>query len=184
MPKRSTSSGPRSLVRAKVIERAILVIRGKKVLLDADLASLYGVETRTLLQAVKRNGNRFPDDFLFQLTTRELAFLRSQNVISNEPVKRGGRRYRPFAFTEEGVAMLSSVLHSPRAAQVNVEIMRAFVRLAQALASNSELRRRIDDLEENYDAQFKVVFDAIRGLMTPAPTHTSPIGFRRRGRND
>jgi len=148
-------------------------------MLDSDLAALYGVELRALNQAVKRNPGRFPPDFMFSLTRQELAHLRSQDVISNAPSPgRGGRRTSPFAFTEQGVAMLSSVLKSERAVQVNVEIMRAFVRLRCMAAQNLVLARRLDELESKYDRQFKVVFDAIRELMTPpAPTPKRRIGF-------
>lgn len=165
-----------SLVPVERIERAILLIRDKKVMLDADLASLYGVETKVLVQAVKRNAERFPQDFMFQLTKDEFAVLRSQIVTSRDW---GGRRYPPYAFTEQGVAMLSSVLHSPRAIQVNIEIMRAFVRLRQMLASHAELARKLDALEKKYDAQFKAVFDAIRQLMAPPEPKRRPMGFRR-----
>jgi len=178
--KKSTKSPlPKSMVPAERIERSILLIRGHKVMLDSDLASLYGVETKKLVQAVKRNLDRFPEDFMFQLTDEEFAVLRSQFVTSNEPAGRGGRRYPPYAFTEQGVAMLSSVLRSPRAVAVNIEIMRAFVRLRRMLASHAELARKLDALEGKYDAQFKVVFDAIRELMQPpkATTKRRPIGF-------
>jgi len=167
-----------SLVPVERIERAILLIRGKKVMLDADLASLYGVETRVLVQAVKRNLERFPADFMFQLSKEEVDFLRSQIVT----LKRGRgqhSKYLPYAFTEQGVAMLSSVLRSPRAIQVNIEIMRAFVRLRQMLASHAELARKLDALEQKYDAQFKAVFDAIRQLMAPPEPKRRPMGFRR-----
>ena len=159
------------------IERAILLLRGHKVLLDADLAALYGVATRVLVQAVHRNRSRFPDDFMFQLSDEEFARLRSQVGISTSG--RGGRRYRPYAFTEQGVAMLSSVLRSERAVQVNIEIMRAFVRLRQLLASHEELAWRLDELEQKYDDQFKVVFEAIRQLMTPPARSQRQIGFER-----
>jgi hypothetical protein len=167
-----------SLVPVERIEKAILLIRGKKVMLDADLASLYGVDTRVLVQAVKRNLDRFPADFMFQLSKEEVDFLRSQIVT----LKRGRgqhSKYLPYAFTEQGVAMLSSVLRSPRAIQVNIEIMRAFVRLRQMLASHAELARKLDALEQKYDAQFKAVFDAIRQLMTPPEPKRRPMGFRR-----
>ena len=167
-----------SLVPVERIERAILLIRGKKVMLDADLASLYGVETRVLVQAVRRNLGRFPEDFMFQLSKEEVDFLRSQIVT----LKRGRgqhSKYLPYAFTEQGVAMLSSVLHSPRAIQVNIEIMRAFVRLRQMLASHAELARKLDALEQKYDAQFKAVFDAIRQLMAPPEPKRRPMGFRK-----
>ena len=143
-------------------------------MLDADLAALYGVETRALVQAVKRNLRRFPEDFMFHLSPDEAANLRSQIVISSW----GGRRTPPYAFTEQGVAMLSSVLHSERAAQVNVEIMRTFVRLREILSSHADLARKLATLERKYDAQFKAVFDAIRALMA-APANTKrKIGFR------
>ncbi len=156
------------------IERSILLISGHKVMLDADLAELYGVETKRLLQALKRNISRFPPDFAFQLNAEEFENLRSQIVTSSQW---GGRRYPPYAFTEQGVAMLSSILRSKRAIQVNIEIMRAFVRLRQMLASHTELARKLDALEKKYDAQFKVVFNAIRELMKPQESKKRPIGF-------
>jgi len=158
------------------IQHAIFVLRGRKVLIDSDLAALYEIETRALVQAVKRNPDRFPEDFMFQLTPGEFAGLRSQTVISNR-ASRGGRRSAPYAFTEQGVAMLSSVLKSPRAIAVNIEIMRAFVRLRLILASNRELARRLDELEARTDARFKAVFEAIRELMAPPETKKRPIGF-------
>ena len=158
------------------IERAILVLRGLKVMLDSALAALYDVETRVLVQAVKRNQERFPEDFMFQLEAAEVEVLRSQSVISNAP-GRGGRRYAPYAFTEQGVAMLSTVLNSPRAIAVNIEIMRAFVRLRLILASDKELARRLDALEAKTDAKFTAVFEAIRQLMAPAEPRKRPIGF-------
>ena len=164
------------LVPPERIERSILLIRGHKVILDADLAALYGVETKQLIRAVKRNLPRFPGDFMFQLNEEEFENLRFHFGTSSQW---GGRRYPPYAFTEQGVAMLSSVLRSKRAIQVNIEIMRAFVRLRQILASNKELAKRLDELEKKYDAQFKVVFDAIRQLMAP-PEQKTPkrrIGF-------
>ena len=146
-------------------------------MLDIHLAQLYGVETRTLVQAVKRNSERFPDDFMFQLSDKEHDFLRSQNVISNTP-SHGGRRYLPYAFTEQGVAMLSSVLRSQRAVKVNVEIVRAFVRLRKMLESNKQLKQQLDQLEQKYDEQFKVVFEVIRQLMEPPkPKEKYPIDF-------
>ena len=164
------------LVPAERIERRILLIRGQKVMLDSDLATLYGVPTKVLLQAVKRNADRFPDDFMFQLDTEEFRNLRSQFVTSSG--RHGGRRYAPYAFTEQGVAMLSSVLNSSRAVHVNIEIMRAFVRLRRMLAANKALARRLDELENRYDAQFKIVFDAIRQLMAPPDPARESIGFR------
>ena len=147
-------------------------------MLDADLAALYGVETRALIQAVKRNRSRFPGDFMFQLTAEELNVWRSQIVISKPSAMKGLRR-RPYAFTEQGVAMLSSILRSERAVQVNVAIMRTFVRLREMLASNRELVHRLDELERKYDARFRAVFDAIRKLMETSPIPPKRrIGFR------
>lgn len=155
------------------IAEAIRLLRGHKVILDFDLASLYGVETKTLNRAVRRNLARFPEDFMFELTRSEFEDLRYQFGTSS----RGGRRYRPYAFTEQGVAMLSSVLRSPRAVMANVEIMRAFVRLRQVLSSHADLARKLAALERKYDSQFKVVFDAIRELMAPPSPPRRPIGF-------
>ena len=181
-------SPPPPSAATDLISPRIVLIRGQKVLLDSDLAELYGVETRALVQAIKRNLERFPQDFMFQLGAEELANLRSQTVISSW----GGRRYAPFAFTEQGVAMLSSVLRSPQAIAVNVEIMRAFVRLRQVLAANDELAARLaelesktkllalrhDNLADNTRAQLKQVFEAIRQLMAPPePAKKRPIGF-------
>ncbi len=163
------------MIPSERIEHAILLIRSQRVMLDSDLAELYGVETRALVQAVGRNKDRFPEDFMFQLTREEFSCLRSQIVTSNEG--RGGRRYPPYAFAEQGVAMLSSVLRSARAVQVNIEIMRAFVRLRQLIASNAELSKRLDELEKKNDQQFKVVFDAIRQLMTPPEPPRRRLGF-------
>lgn len=147
-------------------ERRILLLRSQRVMLDFELAELYGVETRALKQAVKRNAERFPPDFMFELTDEEVDDLRSQNVISSS---HGGSRYGNLAFTEQGVAMLSSVLRSQRAVQVNIAIMRAFVRLRELLATNADLARKLEAMEKKYDSQFKVIFDAIKALMTPAP---------------
>jgi hypothetical protein len=160
-------------IPAERIECAIVVIRGQKVMLDDDLAALYEVPTRRLNEQVKRNRSRFPDDFMFQLTKEEWDALRSQIATS----KRGGRRYPPFAFTEQGVAMLSTVLNSERAVHVNVEIMRAFVRLRRILTSHKDLARKLEALERKYDRRFKVVFEAIRELMIPPETRTRPVGF-------
>jgi hypothetical protein len=167
---------PQSLIPIARIEELILLIRGHKVMLDADLAELYGVETRILVRNVKRNIERFPKDFMFQLSEEEAERLRSQFGISKKG--RGGRRYLPYVFTEQGVAMLSSVLRSPRAILVNIEIMRAFVRLRRILASHKELARRLNELEKKYDKQFQVVFEAIRKLMAPEPEPKRQIGFR------
>jgi phage regulator Rha-like protein len=167
--------GQISLVPLERIERAIIVVRGEKVMLDSELAEIYGVETRILNQAVRRNINRFPLDFMFQLTVAEEESLRSQIVTSNEG--RGGRRYLPYAFTEHGALMLANVLNSERAAQTSVQVVRAFVKLRQMLASNAELARKLAAMEKKYDAQFKVVFDAIRQLMSPPEKPKREIGF-------
>lgn len=170
---------------AEVIEKKILLIRGQKVMLDRDLALLYAVETKVLNRAVKRNIKRFPDDFMFQLTSEENETLRcqfgtsnkiSQNGTSKEA--RGGRRYLPYAFTEQGVAMLSSTLNSDRAIEVNIAIMRAFVKLREMLASNKELSTKLEEMEKKYDEQFRVVFDAIRALMAPPDKSKRKIGFK------
>jgi len=173
-----------AIIPLERIENKIYLLREKKVMLDADLSELYGVDTKVLNQAVKRNIERFPEDFMFQISEGEYACLRSQIVTSNDEsqakfskTRRGGRRYLPFAFTEQGVAMLSSVLRSKRAVLVNIQIMRAFVRLREIIISHKELSRKLDDLENKYDAQFKVVFDAIRQLMIPPQSPISKIGF-------
>jgi ORF6N domain-containing protein len=156
----------RSLVRAEWVERRILSLRGQKVMLSTDLAELYEVAPKVLMQAVKRNRERFPADFMFQLTRVEYSNLKSQFVTSSWG---GARRAAPYAFTEQGVAMLSSVLRSPRAVQVNIAIMRAFVKLREILATHRDLARRLDEMESKYDKQFRVVFDAIRQLMMAPP---------------
>ena len=185
-----------SLLPLETITHRILLLRGQKVLLDADLATLYGVETKVLLQAVKRNLERFPDDFMFQLTNHEFNVLRSQSVTSSSEVldtlRWGGRRTAPYAFTKQGVAMLSSVLSSSQAVQVNIAIMRAFVKLRELAMTHHDLAKQLDTLEEktevmamqhdsfarNTRAQLKQVFDAIRELMTPPETQKKrPIGF-------
>ena len=164
-----------AIVPIEMIERKIYLIRGQKVMLDSDLAELYGVSTKVLIQAVKRNIKRFPSDFMFQLKNQEVINLRSQIVTSS--LEHGGRRYLPYVFTEQGVAMLSSVLNSERAVEVNILIIRAFVKLREMIASNKELAKRLDELEKKYDAQFKVVFDTIRQLMAPPETKKRKIGF-------
>src|SRR5260370_41128911 len=161
-------------VLADRIEKRIFLMRGHKVMLSSDLAHLYNVEPRALVQAVKRNLERFPSDFMFQLNDEEFQSLKSQIVTSSWG---GLRRAAPYAFTEQGVAMLSSVLRSKRAIRVNIEIMRAFVRLRQMLASHADLARKLDALEKRYDAQFKVLFEAIRELMTPPPDTKLPFGL-------
>jgi hypothetical protein len=162
-------------VPVEVIQEKIFLIRADKVMLDADLAKLYGVETKVLIQAVKRNLDRFPLDFMFQLTNQELTNLRSQSVTSSQW---GGRRYPPYAFSEQGIAMLSSVLNSPQAVQVNIEIMRTFVRLRRMLASHADLARKLETLEQKYDVQFRAVFDAIRQLMASPEPKRKEIGFK------
>jgi hypothetical protein len=171
------------LIPAERIENAILLIRGHKVILDRDLAELYGVETKNLNKAVKRNLARFPADFMFQLSAEEDAALRFQSGTS-KTVGRGGRRYLPYAFTEQGVAMLSSVLNSNRAIEVNIAIMRAFVKLRDMLAAHKDLARKLEDIERklgHHDEHFRVVFEAIRQLMLPPPKPEKKgrIGFAR-----
>ena len=161
-----------SLVPVERIESKIFLIRGKKVMLDRDLAILYEVETRVLNQAVRRNVERFPEDFMFQLTKEEMKNWTSQIVITNK--EKMGLRRRPYAFTEPGVAMLSSVLNSKRAIQVNIQIIRTFIKLRQLLLTHVELKRKIEAMERKYDQQFKVVFEAIRKLLEP------PIEEKRR----
>ena len=164
------------LVPSERIESKIYIIRGQKVMLDSDLAELYDVKTKVLLQAVKRNADRFPNDFMFQLSEQEYKILRSQFVTSNW----GGRRYLPFAFTEQGVAMLSSILKSKRAIHVNIQIMRTFTKLRQVLVTHEGLKRKIEALERKYDQQFRVVFDAIKALVEPNEAKKGKIGFMRK----
>jgi len=158
------------------IERAILRIRGHNVMLDQDLAAVYGVTTKRLNQQVKRNRNRFPEDFAFQLTAEEAQVLRLQIATSNKG--RGGRRTRPFAFTEHGAVMLASVLNTPVAVQASIHVVRAFIRLRQILETHKELARRLEELEKKYDEKFRVVFEAIRQLMAPPAPKRAQIGFR------
>ena len=172
------------------IERAILFLRGHKVMLDSDLAALYGVETRVLVQAVKRNPERFPKDFMFQLNNQDIAALKSQSVISNPP-GRGGRRSAPYAFTEHGALMVATVLNSTRAVEMSLYVVRAFVRMREVLATHKELAKKLEALENktealalNHDAlattthaQFKEMIEALRALMTPPEPKTRPIGF-------
>jgi hypothetical protein len=164
------------------ISQSILILRGHKVLLDADLAQLYGVATKVLVQAVKRNIERFPEDFMLRLAAEEWQLLRSRIVTSNP--SRGGRRYSPYAFTEQGVAMLSSVLSSPQAIAVNIQIMRAFVHLRELLTSNKELARQFAALESrlnqkiaDHDDAIAAILSAIRELMNPPATKPRGIGF-------
>ncbi len=163
------------VISVEKIESKIFQVRGRKVMLDRELAILYGVETKVLIQSVKRNISRFPEDFMFQLTKEEFISLRSQFVTSN----RGGRRYLPYAFTEQGVAMLSSVLNSNRAILVNIHIMRAFVNLRRIALTYVGLKRKIEAIEKKYDTQFKMVFDALKKLLEPPPIKEKRIiGFR------
>ena len=165
---------PQSLIPLERIERAILMIRGHKVMLDRDLAALYQVKPIALRQQVNRNKDRFPSDFMLQLTAAEADILVSQHVI---PSKRSLGGSLPYAFTEQGVAMLSTVLRSSRAVQVNIAIMRAFVRIREMLATHKELIQKLDEMEKNYDAKFKIVFDTLRQLMAPPREKRRPIGF-------
>lgn len=162
-------------VAPEVVERRILLIRGQKVMLDFHLAELYEVGTKTLKRAVKRNFDRFPIDFMFALTPEEYTPLRYQFGT----LKRGAHsKYLPYAFTEQGVAMLSSVLNSKRAVQVNIEIMRAFVRLREILSTHKDIAHKLEELEKKYDEQFRVVFEAIKQLMIPLEQPKRRIGFR------
>ena len=174
MPRSMEKDDAALLPPTEHIAAAILLLRGQKVLLDATVAALYGVETKILTRAVRRNADRFPSDFMFILTEQEVAILRRQIGASSW----GGRRSLPYAFTEQGVAMLSSVLRSRRAVRVNVQIIRTFVRLRAMLVSHEDLARKLAALEKRYDAQFGSVFEAIRQLMNPAkPAGSRPIGF-------
>ena len=166
-------------VAVEVIERKILFVRGHKVMLDSDLAMLYGVSTKVFNQAIKRNQNRFPPDFMFQLDSDEYEALRSQIVTLKQP--RGKhRKYLPYVFSEQGIAMLSGILNSERAVNVNIEIMRTFVRIRKMLISNTALARKLKTFEKKYDEQFKVVFEAIYSLMDTNETKKKrKIGFNR-----
>ena len=164
-----------ALIPQETIESKIFSIRGKRVMLDRDLAILYGVETKYLKQQVNRNIERFPDDFMFQLTREEFNNLRSQIATSSW----GGARYLPYAFTEQGVAMLSSVLKSKRAIQVNIQIMRAFIKLKEMLLTHKVLKQRVEEMEKKYDYQFKIVFDAIKQLLEPPAKPKAKIGFQK-----
>ena len=174
MPKSTRAVSPIEPIATK-----IYLIRGKRVMLDADLSDLYGVQTKFINLAVRRNAERFPHDFMFQLTMQETKSLRLQFATSKKG--RGGRRYLPYAFTQEGVAMLSGVLNSPRAVQANILIMRTFTKLREIIATNELIRQKIEELERKYtdhDQQFKIVFEAIRELLnSPKPPRKKPIGF-------
>lgn len=161
------------IIPAETIIQKIYIIRGKKVMIDRDLAGLYDVETKRLKEQVKRNINRIPEDFMFELSYNEFEHLRSHIATS----RWGGTRYAPMAFTEQGVAMLSSVLNSPRAIQVNIQIIRAFVHLRRMISSSDNLRKKIEDMEKRYDKQFKIVFDALRELLRKESNPKKKIGF-------
>lgn len=157
------------------IQNKIFIIRSKKVMIDSDLAMLYGVETKNLNKAVKRNIERFPEDFMFQLNKKEANSLRFQ--FGTSKTGSGGRRYLPYVFTQEGVAMLSSILNSERAIHVNIQIMRAFVKLRELMASHKDLRNKIEQMEKKYDRQCQIVFNAIKRLLEPPQKPKRPIGF-------
>jgi ORF6N domain len=179
MAERGTKTEPLELIAAPAIEQRIFVVRGRQVMLDEDLADLYGVPTKRLVEQVKRNVDRFPEDFMFQLSKEEAAALRSQIATSN--TGRGGRRYAPYVFTEQGVAMLSSVLRSKRAIAVNIEIMRAFVELRRVASSYALIEKRLEQIERGmgeHDDQLAQIFNALRQLMAPPPHPKRPIGFR------
>ncbi len=184
MTTRDKSSDETSLLTLDLVERKIYVVRGQKVMLDNDLALLYGVTTKRLNEQVKRNISRFPEDFMFQLTTDELDNLRSQ-IATSSLKSYGGRRYMPYVFTEQGVAMLSGVLNSERAVQVNIGIMRAFVNMRKMLSTNEEVSKKLADIEDklgNHDEHFKKVFTAIRLLMNPPSKSDKQIGFIQEGK--
>jgi hypothetical protein len=171
-----------AIIPAERIQQCIYFVRKQKVMLDSDLAKLYGVETKALVRAVKRNIERFPDDFMFQLTKQEYdGFLRCQ-IGASKPGS-GGRRYLPYAFTEQGVAMLSSVLASKRAVEVNIAIVRTFVKLREILADNALLRQKIESLERKYDEQFQQVFEVLRLMLKEEEEPKEPFGFRRVKKN-
>ena len=163
------------LITQEKISQRIFIIRGKKIMLDRDLAFLYGVQTKVLNQAVKRNIKRFPEDFMFQLTEEEFGNWKSQIVTSNSDKK--GLRKRPQAFTEHGILMLSSVLNSDKAIEVNIQIMRTFIKLKELMLVHKDLRIKIEELEKKYDSQFNIVFSALRKLIDPPQKPKTPIGF-------
>jgi len=164
----------KNLIIQERIAHKIFLVRGAKVMIDRDLAKLYDVPTKVFNQAIKRNFKRFPNDFMFQLNGRESKNLRSQFVTSSW----GGLRYKPYVFTEQGVAMLSSVLNSERAIQVNIQIMRTFTKLREMISTHKDLREKIEQMEKKYDSQFKIVFDALKGLLdVPKEKHTKVKGF-------
>ncbi|MDP8202316.1 MAG: ORF6N domain-containing protein [Candidatus Tenebribacter burtonii] len=162
------------VIPLKNLMNKIVFLRGYKVMLDSDLAELYGVETKRLTEQVKRNPERFPKDFMYQLTNKEFTILKSQFATSSW----GGRRYPPYAFTEQGIAMLSSVLHSKRAINVNIAIMRAFVKLRKLLLTNKELNSKLQEIESKYDKQFRIVFEVLQQLVETPDKPRKEIGFK------
>jgi hypothetical protein len=178
----------KDLVVSEVIEQKIYLIRGQKVMLDRDLAVLYGVQTKVLNQSVRRNKKRFPEDFVFRLTKEENISLRSQNATLNESLRsqivtsnerqRGGRRYPPYAFTDYGIAMLSSVLNSDRAIAVNIQIIRTFIKLRKLLATHADLLKKIETMEKGYDRQFRIVFEILKELREAPKKEVRKIGFQ------
>ena len=185
MAEKESRTEPLELIAAPAIETRIFVIRERQVMLDEDLADLYGVETKRLIEQVKRNRDRFPEDFMFQLDKEEAAALRSQIATSN--AGKGGRRYSPYVFTEQGVAMLSSVLRSKRAIAVNIEIMRAFVELRRVASSYAEIEKRLEQIERRigaHDEQLEQIFSALRQLISPPTRPKRPVGFRVREDGD
>src|SRR3954452_21105478 len=183
MAEKQSDIQPLEMATAPAVEKRIFVIRGRQVMLDEDLADLYGVETKRLVEQVKRNPDRFPGDFMFQLDNEEATALRSQIATSN--IGRGGRRYAPYVFTEQGVAMLSSVLRSKRAIAVNIEIMRAFIELRRVASSYQKLEKRLEGLEremtsrlDQHDEQLEQVFKALHQLITPPERPKRKVGFR------
>ena len=165
---------PNSIIPSELIENKIYLVRGRKVMLDKDLADLYSVKPIRLREQVKRNIKRFPDDFMFQLSETEIDVMVSRNAIPSRKYLGG---FQPYIFTEQGIAMLSGVLNSDRAVEVNIQIMRAFVKLREMILSHKDLARKLEDLEKKYDAQFKIVFDAIRQLMVLPKKSSNKIGF-------
>lgn len=168
-----------SVIPSERIQGMILLVRGEKVMLDSDLADLYQVDTRTLIQAVKRNISRFPSDFMFQLSNQEVTSLRSQIVISkNRPQEgRGGRRTLPYVFTEHGIAMLSSVLKTKRAVQINIQIVRSFIKLRELLYTNEAMARRMAAIEEKATSHEKAIISILHALEQPTPGKKRRIGF-------
>jgi phage regulator Rha-like protein len=168
----------KELIHAEVIEKKIYLIHGHRVMLDSDLAGIYGVATKVLLQAVKRNSKRFPPDFMFQLNYQDVAALRSQ-IVTLKKGRGQHRKYPHYVFTEQGVAMLSSVLNSERAVEVNIQIMRTFIKIREMLTTHKDLKQKIGEMEKKYDSQFKVVFEAIRQLLEQPKKQRKRIGFLR-----